>query len=32
VSEAPEPGVLAYSSKNLTDYMAGLIEAIGIER
>jgi hypothetical protein len=31
-SEAPEPGVFAYTFENLTDYVAGLIEAIGIGR
>ena len=31
-SEAPEPGVFAYTFENLTDYVAGLIEAIGLER
>ena len=31
-SEAPEPGVFAYTFENLTDYVAGLIKAIGLER
>jgi pimeloyl-ACP methyl ester carboxylesterase len=31
-SEALEPGVFAYTFENLTDYVAGLIEAIGLER
>jgi len=31
-SEAPEPDVFSYTFENLTDYVAGLIEAIGIER
>lgn len=31
-SDAPEPGVFAYAFENLTDYVAGLIEAIGLER
>jgi pimeloyl-ACP methyl ester carboxylesterase len=31
-SEAPEPGVFAYTFENLTDYVAGLIEAIGLKR
>jgi hypothetical protein len=32
VFETPEPRVLADSSESLTDYMAGLTEAIGIDR
>ena len=31
-SEAPEPGVFAYTFETLADYVAGLIEAIGLER
>ena len=31
-SKAPEPGVFASTFENLTDYVAGLIEAIGLQR